>query len=532
MSDGAVFALAESACVEPLVGRWPAWAHVMAPAAFSLHLVNYQVKTLRSYLDNPGLHEKSCRDPRLLGGAFVDIPSERTPEVAALLRDMEDSLKENVDFAHALTEFHNWLVREAKGESLESYYRRLPPALRGYVELVYDYYNRPIVRCLEGMLYNSPYYKRELQSFRLFRQEHDLSRPYYMSTPRLPDENAIDWDVRFDDPRVDELFRLDCRPRSFGEIRELLDLSPEDEGRLAGLLQEVHPERRERWRGSGVRIRYFGHACVLVESADVSILIDPLIAVRPESCDIERFSYDDLPDQIDYALITHGHHDHFVIETLLRLRHKIKTLVVPKNCDAFFADMSLRLLAGRLGFRGVREVECLDELAIADGQIVAIPFLGEHNDLPSAKSAYFIRIGGQTLLFAADSNCLDPAIYAHVCRITGPIDTLFVGMECVGAPLAWVYGPILPIKPDHRHSKDRRSNGCNSATAFELARAIQCRRAFVYAVGREPWVRFLLALEPSDDDVYMTEIGSFARRLEEEAHVEARRLFGKAELFM
>ncbi|PWB82123.1 MAG: MBL fold metallo-hydrolase [Methylocystaceae bacterium] len=504
----------------------------MAPVPFSLHAMNYQLRTLQSYLKNPPLHEQSSRDPRLLGGAFVDAAVERAPEIAALLQGMEEILKDNFDFATALTEFHNEIVKEAKGESLERRYARLPPALRGYVELVYDYYNRPIVRCLEGMLYESPYYKKRLQSLRLFRQEHDLSRPYYMSTPRLADEEALEWSVCFDDPRIDQLFELDRRPKSLAEIGELLGLSFDDESRLMNFLQEARPARRDRWSGTGVRIRYFGHACVLVETAEVSILIDPLVSVRPESHEIERFSYDDLPDQIDYALITHGHHDHFVIETLLRLRHRIETLVVPKNCDLFFGDMSLRLLAKRIGFDDVREVECLEEIQISNGKIVAVPFLGEHNDLPSAKSAYLVRLDGKNVLFAADSNCLDSLMYEHVCRTIGPVDTLFVGMECVGAPLAWVYGPILPIKPDPRHTKDRRSNGCNSTRAFELARAVDCRRAFVYAVGREPWVRYLLALTPSDDDIYMTEIGSLIRRLAEEAAVQAERLFGKAEIYL
>jgi L-ascorbate metabolism protein UlaG (beta-lactamase superfamily) len=532
MVEQALFRLAASTCVEPLVGRWVAWAHVMAPTLFSLHLTNYQMQTLRSYVSNPWLHEKSCRDPRLLGGAFVDIASEKAAQVSVLLAQMEATLADNIEFARGLNEFQNRLVAEAKGESLESRYERMPQSLRGFVELIYDYYDRPIVRCLEGLLYRSRYYKKEIQSLRLFRQEHDLARPNYLSTPRLSDEKSYDWRVSFDDSRVDALFDLDRRPRPLSEVLELLAGAPGDDACLRALLEEAVPRSSKPWREARLRLRYFGHACVLVECGGISMLIDPLVSVMPEDFAIDRYGYDDLPDHIDYALVTHGHHDHFVIETLLRLRGRIGTLVVPKNADAFFCDISLRLLAAQLGFRNVREVECLDELAIPGGRIVAVPFLGEHNDLPSAKTAYLVELIGRKLLFVADSNCLDPTIYTHIQSIFGSIDVLFVGMECVGAPLSWVYGPVLPSKPKHKNSMDRRSNGCNAAAAFELARATQCRRAFVYAVGREPWVRYLLALEPFDDDIYMSEIRTFVRRLHEEASVKAELLFGKAEFVL
>ncbi|MBY6243521.1 MBL fold metallo-hydrolase [Methylosinus sp. Sm6] len=532
MSSDTLYRLAESTCVEPLVGRWVAWAHVMAPALFSMHLTNYQMQTLRSYLSNPALHETCCRDPRLLGGPFVDIAKERSGEVAALLAEMEEKLADNVEFARGLSDFQNRIVEEAKGESLQSYYERAPKSLRGFIELIYDYYDRPIIRCLEGMLYRSSYYKKELQCLRLFRQEHDLSRPNYLSTPRLSDETAYDWRVRFDDARVDALFDLDREPKPLADIFELLGAAPDEKRRLRSLFEEGGPRRREPWRDDSVRVRYFGHACVLVESNGISILLDPLISIKPSVLEIDRYTFDDLPGHIDYALITHGHHDHFVVETLLRLRSRIGTLIVPKNADAFFGDISLRQLAGQIGFRNVTEVECLDELPILGGRIVAVPFLGEHNDLPSAKSGYFVQMNGRSILFGADSNCLDATVYTEIHRMLGPIDALFVGMECVGAPLSWVYGPVLPTKPNVKYNKDRRSNGCNASAAFELARAIDCRRAFIYAVGREPWVRYLLALQPSEGDVYMAEIGAFIRRLRVEAQVDGELLFGKAEFVL
>lgn len=532
MTTEARFALADYTCVEPLVAHWPAWPHVIAPVTQSLHLLNYQIKTLRSYLSNPSLHETACRNPKLFGGAFVDIPAARAPDVASLLSEMERTLADNTTFASSLIEFQNRLTAEADGASLESFYQRAPAPLRGYVELIYDYFNHPIVRCLESCVYKSGYYKKSLQSLRLFPLRNDLSRSYFMSTPRLSDESAVDWNVSFDDGRIDELFELDHAPKALAEIRRLIGASSSQDEALRALLCETDGATREAWDESRVRVRYFGHACVLVECGGVSILVDPLISARPCEGGVERFGFRDLPDHIDYVLITHGHHDHFVVESLLRLRHRIGALIVPKSSSVFHGDISLVLLARQLGFRNVREADSFDEFPFRDGSIVAVPFLGEHNDLASAKSAYLVRFGTERILFAADSNCLEPEIYARMGREIGSIDTVFVGMECVGAPLTWVYGPILPVKPERRHSEARRSNGCNAEAAKSLARAVRCKRAFVYAVGREPWVRYLLALNPSEDDIYMVEINKFIHELETNSDVCARLLYGKAEIWI
>jgi L-ascorbate metabolism protein UlaG (beta-lactamase superfamily) len=532
MADCIRFTLASSACIEPLVARWPAWPHTLAPVAHCLHLANYQIDVLQSYLENPRQHELACKNPRLLGGPFIDIPAHESGKLKALLETTLGAMKDNIEFAEALSQLSRTLAQEAKGESLEQRYASLPAPLRGHVELFYDYLNNPIVRCLEGALYKSRYYKPELQSLRLFDLQSGDDRPYYMSTPRLDGAEAIDWRMPFADARLDDLFRLDTQPAGSDDILELLGIEAAGSGALTPLLEESRGKPDPKWRGEGVRIRYFGHACVLVETRDIAILVDPLVASIPREAKVERFSWADLPHRIDYALVTHGHHDHFVVETLLRLRHRIATLVVPRNSGTFYADFSLRLLAENLGFSNVREVDCFDEIAFEGGRIMAIPFLGEHNDLPAAKSAYLIETTSQSILFAADSNCLDAAIYEPIQRLAGPIDVLFVGMECVGAPLSWVYGPMLPQKSERRHDQSRRSNGCDAAKALTLARSVQCKKAFVYAVGREPWIKHLLALNPAENDPYIGEIDKFIAGMKDELQGDAKLLFGKSEILV
>src|SRR5262249_2581440 len=153
---------------------------------YSMHLEHYQIKTLTSYLENPETHLKACRNPKLIGGPFVDVPAERTDEVRALL-DSTQAQRANRELARAITEVYESLDRESKGQSLAPFYARLPESLRGYTELVYDYYNHPILRLMEGPLYASPYYNKNAQSLRIFATAHDHSRRFFLSTPRLLD---------------------------------------------------------------------------------------------------------------------------------------------------------------------------------------------------------------------------------------------------------------------------------------------------------------------------------------------------------
>ena len=530
MSEEVVYRLAATTAVEPLVNKWVAWSHLIAPVASSLHLAHYQMELLKSYLKEPKLHVDACQNPHLRSGPFVDIPESRAKEVEELLATTQRVQGESLQLGRSLMQFQSLLVKEAKGQSLEPYYERLPPALRGYVELVYDYHHRPAVRFFESLLYHSKFYQRELQSFRLFVQKDDGARPFIMSTPRLPARDAIEWGAPFESDLVDRLFELDTRPRPLGEIRELLGLTEADDERLLPLLTSEPLPPRDVWRGEGARVRYVGHACVLIEWNGVTIMTDPYIGVTPADGGLERISYAELPDRIDYALITHNHHDHFCLETLLRLRHRIGTLVLPRTSATLYGDMSLKLMALALGFENAVELDPMEKIALPDGEIIPVPFLGEHADLAHGKAAYVVRAGREQMMFAADSDCLDPRMYEHVARAIGPIQSVFIGMECVGAPLSWSCGPFLPAKPDFKIEQSRRYKGSDAADVLKVLKAVGAERVFLYAMGREPWLEHLLGLALDESSVQMKE----ARKLLAAAPAQgypATLLYGRSDLY-
>lgn len=532
MSNPTLYRLADHTVVEPLIDQWIAWPHNFSPVLHGLHLLNYQREILVSYLKNPGFHVKSSRNPKLLGGPFVDVPENRVDEIKDLLAAIERNHADLLGMARDLTEFQNRLMQVASGQSIETYYEQIPDSLRGFVELGYDYHNHPVVKCIESLVYESAYYKRDAQSLRICAIEHDDSRPYYMSTPRLTDAEDVAWHVPFESSQVDELFRLDTEPQSLNTIGKLLGLTSNDESRLLPLLSSTPSTNAQPWAGTGLRLRYFGHACVLLEGNGLSILTDPFVSTAPKQGGVDRLTFADLPAKIDYVLITHGHHDHFVFESLLRLRHRIGTLVVPRSSGIFHGDLSLRQLAQKLGFQRVQELDTLDSISLPGGKITAIPFFGEHCDLLHAKSGYVVSFGNERILFAADSCCLDKRVYENVRKILGPISTVFIGMECIGAPLSWVYAPLLPVKPERSHDQSRRSHANDAASALTLLQAVGAQRVYIYALGREPWLKYFMALIPTDDDPYMQEVNKLLAATKIEGFLDAQMLYGKKDLYL
>lgn len=524
--------LDESTMVEPLVNSWSAWSFLLAPVPASLHLLQYQLPLLQSYIEDPVSHAGASQDSSFVGGAFINISADRASEVAALLDSTVNDLSHNLELARSLLEFQSWLVADAKGHSLAPYYQKVPDSLRGYIELVYDYFNRPSLRFFENFLYKSHYFNPSLQSLRLSRLDHDRSRPFFLNTPRLMQEDQINWQIPFDAFQVDQLFRLDTQSQPFNVICEMLDLNDQSRGRLLSMLTEKPQVPPEKWEENSIRVRYFGHACLLIESKGISILTDPLIAAIPIKGGLDRFSYHDLPAEIDYALITHNHHDHHSVETLLRLRHRIKRLVVPRSFGILYGDISLRALAQRIGFRNVIELGVLENLEFPGGEITAIPFLGEHSDLAHGKTGYVVRLGKRQLLIGADMDCLDKKVYQNVRRCIGRVDTVFLGTESVGAPLSWINGPLLPRRPLHEEEESRRQHGCDAKRAIDILDVLGANRLYNYAMGMEPWLEHILGLGLTANSPQWMESEKLLAQARARRFIEADRLYGKAEIVL
>ncbi len=520
-----VYCLRPDVVVEPLIARWHASPHLVAPTTAALNTVYRHLKQMDSYVAMPQVHAAALRDPSLYGGPFIDLGGGRVDEVRDLIAWTRQHQAPAITLAEELTAFWKELAAGADGFALAPLYDRLPPSLKGAVELVYTPTGAPDLRVNEPLLYRGEAYDPTLQGVMIRRIAGD-ERPFAMSTPRLDEPGSLYLEIPFADPAHDLLGALRCHPRPLAEIAEVLGLTREQQTLFETFLtEEIAPAPA---RGGVTRWRYFGHACVLVETAGgKTVLVDPVIAYESGDAPL-RFTAADLPDHIDYVVITHNHADHALLETLLALRWKIGTILVPAGGGSI-VDPNLRLSLQMSGFADVRELSSLDAVSDADLSITAMPFLGEHADLDiRTKAAWLVEGPGLRLMFAADSNNLDPAMYDRLRPMIGRLDTLFLGMECKGAPMSWLYGCMLPVPTERAKDQARRLDGSDCARAMAAIRAMDVGQVCVYAMGLEPWLKFITSIAPDPASPPMVESDRLLG-LCREMGLSAERLYGRAE---
>ena len=353
-----------------------------------------------------------------------------------------------------------------------------------------------------------------------------------MSTPRLESDDTLHLRRPFDDSLVDRLFRLKTEPQPWPVIKEIVQTGDAQDGLLQSFLTTEAPSPYVPYTGPGVRWRYFGHACILIESQGISMLFDPVLSYTYES-GISRYTYLDLPDQIDYVLITHNHQDHVLFETLLQLRHKIKNVIVPRNGGGQLQDpISSNSSCKAVGSENVVEISELEEICNGNVQITGLPFFGEHADLDiKSKLAWLVKIRPHALFFAADSCNIEPRLYEHLHEVTGDVHALFLGMECDGAPLSWLYGPLLTQRVERAMDESRRLAGSNYEQALSIVNLFNCKEAYVYAMGQEPWLNHIMSIKYTAESRPIVESNRLIQSCQEHGII-AERLFGEKEILL
>jgi L-ascorbate metabolism protein UlaG (beta-lactamase superfamily) len=513
--------------IEPLVNNWYAWAHLIFPVTAALNIKERHLKIMNSYVQNPQIHAAAVKNPKMLGGPFIDYNGERVEEIEELRNSTLQKCSELLKLCDAITELNQLLAKEAKGYSLTPLYTKIPETLRGFIELFYDLNNNPSYRFFEMFLYRSEYYKESLQSFNLFLIKSDDFRSFVLSTPKLVNSDILRVDLPFKDKRIDDLFAIVDTPVTFAEAKKIVDLKTNDEDRFKSFFTKEAPAKYKRYEGKGVLTRYFGHACILVETRETSILVDPVISYGYES-DISRFTFSDLPDTIDYVLFTHNHQDHILFETLLRIRRKIKNLVVPKSNGGSLQDPNLKLMFETIGFGNIIELGNMETLQLKDCIITGLPFLGEHADLDiRSKLCHLVEFkNGYKIIFAADSCNIETRVYEKIHEVVGDVNILFLGMECDGAPLSWLYGPLMPSQLDREKDQSRRLAGCNFEQAKGLIEVFNPSDVFIYAMGMEPWLKFISSIKYTDESRPIIESNRVLEYCKSKG-IEAERLFGE-----
>jgi L-ascorbate metabolism protein UlaG (beta-lactamase superfamily) len=515
--------------IEPLFDNWYAWSHLVSPATAACNIVERHLTIIDSYLEAPEIHAQAVLNPKMRGGPFMDFQGERLEEVRTLRTKTLQNQAKLLELAKAIKELDAMLLAHAKGFGLDELYEKIPKLLKGYVELYYDRSNNPGFRFFEPLLYSSEFYNKKSQTIALWITNND-HRPFCLSTPRLPQDGVLHLDISFDSEAIDELARMKRNGGKLSVIKAMLGISAEQSALFETFFTEERPPAYQKYTGDKIRMRYFGHACILVETKDVNILVDPLISYYGYDSAVEHFSDVDLPDKIDYVLITHNHQDHILFETLLPLRHKIKNLIVPRTTSGKLEDPDLKLMFNNVGFKNVTAVDHMETISIDDTTITGLPFTGEHCDLNIlTKACYLVEISGFKLLFLADSRIMEARLYELVKKQTGNVDVVFLGMECDGAPLTWLYGPLMHKRLSREQDGSRRLAGSDCKKGMAVVDIFTPKEVYVYAMGQEPWVEFISSIKYTDESNPIVQSNKLVQICTARGII-AERLYGEKEL--
>jgi L-ascorbate metabolism protein UlaG (beta-lactamase superfamily) len=516
--------------IEPLVDNWYAWGHLIPPATAAMNIANRHLRIMESYVKSPDVHRAAAKNPAMAGGPFVDYEDHRVEEVAALIESTRHDRRDLLQLAEAIRQLDQMLLSEADGSSLEPLYARVPDLLKGYVELVYDLNSHPSFRVIESLLYRSRFYDISAQSIVMSTIKQD-ERPFMLSTPRLPGNDQFHLRIPFSSKGLDELCEMKRKAGTISRIRDSLGLNDAADELFATFFTPQPPPPYQPYRGNGVRWRYFGHAAILIETKEICVLLDPVLSYSYET-NISRYTYEDLPDKIDYAIITHCHQDHIVFETMLQLRHKVRNFIVPRNGGGALQDPSLKLMLRHIGFDNVLELDELESIGIPMGSVTGLPFLGEHADLNiRSKLAWLIELKRHKLLFAADSCNVEFKLFERIHDVVGDIDVLFLGMECDGAPLSWIYGALLTSPLERKKDQSRRLRGSNYERAIEIVQQLNCHEVYVYAMGMEPWLNYVMSTRYTGKSNPIVESDRLVTECKRRG-ITSERLFGAKEILL
>ncbi|MGC2742262.1 MAG: hypothetical protein WA672_03685, partial [Candidatus Angelobacter sp.] len=229
--DHANFYLRQNIQVEPLIDHWYAWPHLIPPTTAARNITERHLKIMDSYIANPQIHANAVKNPKMMGGPFIDYGGKRVDEIRSLSDRIRKERAHLLELSAALGTLDGILQETAKGHSLQPLYLKVPDILRGYVELVYDLNNHPSFRLVEPLLYKSKYYDRSQQSLFLSLIKND-DRPFVLSTPRLESDDTLHLWRPFEDDSVDRLFRLKTEPQPWPVIKEVVQAAGAQDGLL------------------------------------------------------------------------------------------------------------------------------------------------------------------------------------------------------------------------------------------------------------------------------------------------------------
>src|SRR5690242_16613776 len=110
--------LRQNVQAEPLVDRWYAWPHLIPPATFARNVTERHMRIMTSYVNTPQLHANAVKNPKMLGGPFIDYDGKRVDEIRALMEETKRDRAQVLELSAAIGALDGILRSHAKGYSL------------------------------------------------------------------------------------------------------------------------------------------------------------------------------------------------------------------------------------------------------------------------------------------------------------------------------------------------------------------------------------------------------------------------------
>src|SRR5436305_13784786 len=109
--------LKQNVQVEPLVDQWYAWPHLLSPATAARNITKRHMKIMDSYISAPQIHANAVKNPKMMGGPFIDYEGKRVEEIKELRDRTKRDRAQMFELSKALSELEECLRSKAKGYS-------------------------------------------------------------------------------------------------------------------------------------------------------------------------------------------------------------------------------------------------------------------------------------------------------------------------------------------------------------------------------------------------------------------------------
>ena len=181
-----------------------------------------------------------------------------------------------------------------------------------------------------------------------------------------------------------------------------------------------------RVEGAACRICYVGHASLLVQTAGLNLLLDPVWSRRaspfrflgPKRVNDPGIAFADLPP-IDAVLVSHGHYDHLDLATLSRIAatHRAR-VITPLGNDAIMGNHDSNIAAEGHDWGARVEIGAGLSVTLVPTQHWSARSLSDRN--MALWASFVIETPGGRIYFVADSGYGEGRNFREVCERHGP----------------------------------------------------------------------------------------------------------------